>query len=494
MEKKPKENPIRVKAVIKKFAVDLGVRVGYGTAFILLFISYLLTLYANSELLKQARLVNHTNKIIINLEGLISSIKDAETGLRGYLIMKDLVFLSPYSKSKPVVDSLLNLIRNETADNPVENNKLNTLQQLIEKKFEELAFAANFYPRHNFELTDTLKTRAWLGNQQMDHIRSIVYQLQLAEQTLLKQRSQELNVRYVTLNTIVVTSLVIAFLLVVYGFITYARENKARRMADETVNQYQEQLKERINELGRANTELIQMRSIEKLAATGRIARTIAHEVRNPLTNINLSVDQLKSFEVDNNHETFSLMLNMISRNSNRINQLITELLNSTKFTELVFQKASVNRLLDETLELAMDRIQLNNMKIIKNYASNICDISVDVDKIKIAFLNIIVNAIEAMEPDRGILRLKTESKDGLCVVTISDNGTGMAKESLAKLFEPYFTSKAKGTGLGLTNTHNIILNHNGSIRVESELDQGTDFIISLNLYAPSGNEPIIPD
>jgi signal transduction histidine kinase len=476
-----RQSPKKVKAVIQKFAVDLGVRLGYGSAFFLLLISYLLTLYANSELLKQARLVDHTNKIIIHLEQLISTVKDAETGVRGFIIMKDPLFLAPYQRSKTMTDSLINLIDKETQDSPPEKNRLIMLKLIISKKFEELDFAIQFYARQNYQITDSLKSRAWLGNQQMEHIRAIIYQLQLEEQTLLGQRSQERNARYAALNTIVVTSLIIAFLLVIYGFITYVRENKARRLADQTVFQYQEQLKDRITELARANYELVQMRSIEKLAATGRIARTIAHEVRNPLTNINLSVDQLKSADGNPGNETASLMLDMISRNSNRINLLITQLLDSTKFTELVFQRVSVNRLIDETLELAMDRIKLNNIQIKKNYSANISDISVDVERIKIAFLNIIVNAIEAMEPEKGILALKTETKDGKCLVTISDNGSGMSSESLAKLFEPYFTSKVNGTGLGLTNTHNIILNHKGYIRAESELGVGTRFIISLN-------------
>jgi signal transduction histidine kinase len=481
MEKEHKERPRRVELVIKKFAVDLGIRLGYGTAFFLLFLSYLLTLYANSELLKQARLVDHTNRIIVHLEGLSSSVKDAETGVRGFIIMKDTAFLSPYWKGRSTVDSLMNFIRRETENSPDENKRLNSLGQLISNKFEELSFVVQFYPTHNFELTDTVKTKAWWGNQQMDHIRTMVHEFQFSEQTLLRERSQELNTRYVTLNTIVVTSLVIAFLLVIYGFITYARENKARRRADETVFHTQEQLKERINQLGQANTELIQMRSIEKLAATGRIARTIAHEVRNPLTNINLSVDQLKSSGHGEAKANHSLMLDMISRNSNRINQLITELLNSTKFTELVFQKISVSRILDETLDLALDRIRLKRIQVKKSYQRDLGELSVDVEKIKIAFLNIIVNAIEAMEPEKGILQIQTENKAGKCVVTISDNGSGMNEESMARLFEPYFTSKAKGTGLGLTNTQNIILNHNGNIRAESELGKGTRFIITLN-------------
>ena len=153
------------------------------------------------------------------------------------------------------------------------------------------------------------------------------------------------------------------------------------------------------------------MRSIEKFAATGRIARTIAHEVRNPLTNINLAVEQLQTELNGLRPENGELMLEMINRNSIRINGLITDLLNSTKFTDLIYTKISVNHLLDETLELARDRIQLKNIAVVKNYVATICDISVDVERIKIAFLNIIVNAVEAMEPGNGVLRLSTSDQ-----------------------------------------------------------------------------------
>ena len=290
----------------------------------------------------------------------------------------------------------------------------------------------------------------------------------------------EMITRYHTLNTMIIISLVLAFLMAFYGFFTYSRENRARRIADRKVFEYQEQLKERIIDLDRANKELIQMRSIEKFAASGRIARTIAHEIRNPLTNINLAADQL-TVDLNGTDEDPALMLEMINRNSLRIDQLITDLLNSTKFTDLVCKTASINQLLDEALEMASEKIERNNITVTKNYSKDICDISVDVEKIKIAFLNIIVNAIEAMDSCRGILQLKTEGKDGKCMVTITDNGPGIDPESLSKLFDPYFTSKPKNAGLGLTNTQNIILNHNGRINTESEPGKGTSFTITLD-------------
>lgn len=471
---------LNMKTAIKKFAIDLRIRVGYGTAFVLLLLSYLLTLYANSELLKQARLVDHSGKIIIHVEGLVSALKDAETGMRGYLLMNDSSFLKPYVQSEHIADSIFNGLKRETQADPENQAELSTLRLLMDKNYRLMAAAVDGFSRHHYQLTDSLKSKSFFGEEIMDRIRSIVKEMQMEEQIRLKDRTQEMTDRYYTLNAIIVASLSMALLMVLYSFFIYSRENRARRVADQQVAEYQDQLKEQILQLDKANKELIQMRSIEKFAATGRIARTIAHEVRNPLTNINLAVDQLRS-EMDEKVDDHAVMMEMISRNSERINQLITDLLNSTKFTDLEYKKLSVNQLLDETLKLAEDRILLNNITVTRQYAADICDISVDEEKIKIAFLNIIVNAIEAMEPGKGILQIRTDAKDDKCVVTIRDNGPGIDKESLSKIFEPYFTNKAKGTGLGLTNTQNIILNHNGHIAIESEKGKGATFMITLD-------------
>jgi signal transduction histidine kinase len=202
--------------------------------------------------------------------------------------------------------------------------------------------------------------------------------------------------------------------------------------------------------------------------------------VRNPLTNINLAADQLNS-EITNKDENTAFLFNMIDRNSNRINQLIADLLNSTKIPDLNMEKIRAGELLDETLRQAEDRIRLKRARVIKEY-DDLAVIQVDRHKMKIALLNIIINALEAMEQQEDIvLELSTARVADRCRITISDRGPGMDEEALSRIFEPYFTSKAKGNGLGLTNTQNIILNHNGEITVESTLGKGTSFSIFFN-------------
>jgi signal transduction histidine kinase len=246
--------------------------------------------------------------------------------------------------------------------------------------------------------------------------------------------------------------------------------------------EYQHQLEERVADLDKANKELTQMRSLEKFAATGRIARTIAHEIRNPLTNINLAVEQLQT-ELDGQVARSSeLLLGMVQRNSERINLLITDLLNSTKFADLRYQEITLNDLLEGTLELTKDRILLNHIKLIRDYSKAECRISVDVQRMKIALLNIIVNALDVMELHKGILQLRTYAVGKKCFVVIKDNGPGIDEDALSKVFDPYFTSKPAGTGLGLTSTQNIILNHKGTISLESRKGEGAVFTVQLDM------------
>jgi signal transduction histidine kinase len=470
-----------MKTALRKFAIDLRIRVGYGTAFFLLLSSYLLTLYANSELLKEAMLVDHSNKIIIETEALTSYIKDAESGFRGYLLMNDPRFLFPYQESRHAVDSIYSDLLAETTHDHEEHSDLATLRRLIDKKYDVMDTALAQNNRHPIQSSDSTRVQRFFSLEIMNHIRTLVGEIQATERARLHARLAGMSRRYQTLNNVILLSLGMAIAMALLGFYAYSHENKARRQANRRVSEYQQELQDRIGDLDSANKELIRMRSIEKFAATGRIARTIAHEVRNPLTNINLAVEQLQTELNGLRPENGERMLEMINRNSIRINGLITDLLNSTKFTDLVYTRISVNHLLDETLELARDRIQLKNIVVAKNYAATISDVSVDVERIKIAFLNIIVNAVEAMEPGKGVLRLCTSSREDKCVIRIGDNGPGIAEESQTRIFEPFFTNKPKGTGLGLTNTQNIILNHNGQIAFESKKGEGTTFTIQLN-------------
>ena len=467
--------------ILKRTVGDKRIRQGYGVAFFLLLFAYFTTFYANRQLLNQSGMVNHSNKVIANLEIILSKLKDAETGVRGYVITKQPEFLSPYYGSGEKADSLYYVVLQLTVDNPGQQEHLKQLKKNIDKRLEFFSSALRIFNANNQEISDSLKRLQVESKEVMDKIRLDIAILQNEEIHLLSIRDEKLKKIFAAITLITVITVAMAFILIIFAFFTYREENKARKKGVKDIDEYQTQLKNRIDELKKANTELIQVRSHEKFAATGRIARTIAHEIRNPLTNINLAADQLKS-EVLPNDENASHLFDMINRNSSRINQLISDLLNSTKFSDLTVTKISVNNLLDETLKDANDRISLNHVEVIKKYTSGVCDVSVDKERIKIAFLNIIINAVEAMDNKEGsVLTLETKEENDKCQVIISDNGSGLDNEALTRLFEPYFTSKPEGNGLGLTNTQNIILNHKGEILVESTKGKGVIFTITLN-------------
>lgn len=234
-----------------------------------------------------------------------------------------------------------------------------------------------------------------------------------------------------------------------------------------------------ITELKRAEKATLQA---EKLAATGRLVQTLAHEVRNPLNNINLSLEQLHQ-EIEGSDDS-EMYMEIIQRNSKRISDIITELLNSSRPAEMSMQSKPLQTIMDESIASALDRITLQKVKLEINYSNKPAYVNADAEKLKLAFLNIIINAVEAMEEDHGVLSITIGTEKEGHIVKIRDNGTGIAEENLSKLFEPYFTSKRNGLGLGLAATLNILQSHKGRIEVQSELAKGSEFTITF----PSAN------
>lgn len=215
----------------------------------------------------------------------------------------------------------------------------------------------------------------------------------------------------------------------------------------------------------------------EKLAATGRLVRTLAHEVRNPLSNIHMSLEQLISLT----REEDKIYLDIIDRNGKRINDLITELLTSSKPGDIALEKIVMQSVIDEAIASALDRLTLKHIKLKILYPDNPCYIRGDKSKLNIAFLNIIINAIEAINNEKGEISIAVVCSDENITVEITDNGCGIPPENLTKLFEPYFTSKRNGIGLGLASTLNIIQAHSATIEVRSKVSSGTTFLVTFN-------------
>ena len=205
------------------------------------------------------------------------------------------------------------------------------------------------------------------------------------------------------------------------------------------------------------------------------LGSVLAHELRNPLTNIMLTIHLLESKILDDNDRMY---MDIIKRNSAKINDLINDLLKGQKKDEIQTEKHSIHQLLDEVIELASDRLVLKNVIVKKNYAPYDLKAKMDKPKIKIALTNIVINAIDAMPSEKGELRLCTKLIRGRHAISIQDNGCGISKEILPFIFNPYFTNKPGGVGIGLAATKDILLSNQIGVKVDSVMGEGTRFIL----------------
>jgi signal transduction histidine kinase len=211
---------------------------------------------------------------------------------------------------------------------------------------------------------------------------------------------------------------------------------------------------------------------------SGVFATSLVHEVRNPLTNINLAVDILSLGNISEEQEKF---VEIIKRGVERINHILTSFLSSHNEDEIHAESCSVNELIEEVLSINKDRIGLKNVIVKKNFATGNLHILVKKQEIEIALINIVVNAIEALPTANGILTLSTSIKNDQCIIEIEDNGIGISEKNLLNIFDPYYTNKPGGMGLGLSTTMDILLSNCGTMDVQSEEGSGTHFTLHFN-------------
>jgi len=454
------------------------IRSGYLIALALLLTSYFFIFLSVWNVQKEYDWLTNSYKAETRIGELKNSIIEAETGVRGYYITKNEAFPNSLRETQSHISTLYNELRLLEAKDPNQLSLLDSIKQLIDLCISLMQKNISLFQAANDQITSEVESNRQRGQNILDSISVFTRHFISSEEKLMAERKTKLTSFFKSTRIIVSISLLTSILAILYSLFTYNRESVARDESTKKNIQYQKELEKHIDELKKMDAEVKELKSMEKFTATGRVARTIAHEVRNPLTNISLAAEQLQEMAIQNNES--SMLLDMINRNAIRINQLVSDLLNATKTIELNIKTADIHMILDETLALAADRLDLSKIKVEKNYYPGECNVDVDDQKIKVAFLNIIVNGIEAMEKNKGVLKLNTRKEGDKCIIEIRDNGSGMDEDTIQKLFDPYFTNKSNGNGLGLTNTQNIIMSHRGKISVQSKLGEGSIFKISL--------------
>lgn len=230
-----------------------------------------------------------------------------------------------------------------------------------------------------------------------------------------------------------------------------------------------------------------QLRSIEteKFNLTGRMARLIGHEVRNPLTNIILATEELK-LNTDLAESDDAMLLEMIQRSSKRIETLTSELLNSTKLLDLNKSESLMEDIVAAAVEKCQDRFVLKKIALEQDNLDGKTVLDIDKDKFEIALVNIIINATEAMsETENPKLRIKLTEENKSVLVSITDNGKGMSRETVEKIYDPFFSDRNGGLGLGMTNVKNVMIQHKALLTVKTKVGEGTTFTIKVPKQIP---------
>lgn len=259
---------------------------------------------------------------------------------------------------------------------------------------------------------------------------------------------------------------------------------KANAEIRELVENLEQKVRERTEELERIHQQLLQT---EKLAALGKLAASVAHEINNPLsgvlTYIKLMQRKLQDFG-NGQLERFLSYLATMQRETEKCASIVKNLLDFARKREPSFKEGvSVNAIMEDALALVANRLALQNISVQKEYG-DLPPITADPGQLRQVFVNLLINAIDAIQDSEGVIKVRTAflEEEGKVSIEISDTGIGIKPEDLPKIFDPFYTTKEKGTGLGLSVVYGIVNLHKGEINVTSQVGKGTTFIIKLPL------------
>ena len=267
-------------------------------------------------------------------------------------------------------------------------------------------------------------------------------------------------------------------------------------------NQMTAQILEDRREIERTSRRLIE---VEKLATIGRLVAAMAHEIRNPLTAIKLNIQKVGKSPSLASHEREQIAI--AESGIHQIERIVKELLAYAREPTLTKDFFSLDSLMDDALKFVQDQLQEKNVRIVREYAPDVPLLLVDGDKLRQAFLNILLTSAEAMGAGGKVVvrtalvpalatpetpAIEGREKPRRAMVQIEDDGAGIEEKELKSIFEAFFTTKSLGTGLGLTNARKVIELHNGTIDVKSALSVGTTVTINLSFEDghPASHKP----
>lgn len=219
------------------------------------------------------------------------------------------------------------------------------------------------------------------------------------------------------------------------------------------------------------------LRNLDRLSIIGQLAAGVAHEIRNPLTSLKGFTKLLKG---TTDHDRQGNYLSIIMDELDRIDRIVNEFMSLAKPQAIQFERESLKNILESTVNILHPQALLHNVQIVTHYQSNDITLLCSPNQLKQVFVNFIKNAIEAMQ-DGGIVHIEVHELEGNRVeISFSDEGFGIDSKVMDLLGTPFYTTKDKGIGLGLTVSNKIIQEHNGTMKIESQLGKGTTVKVEL--------------
>jgi signal transduction histidine kinase len=277
---------------------------------------------------------------------------------------------------------------------------------------------------------------------------------------IVQDLSEEYNTIFrFQISVIITSAAVMSILLLVLIFVVKRGEGIIEKRARERFR-----LKEQLNRA-------------EHLSSLGEMVAGISHEIRNPLGIIRNSAELLK--KKVSSIDPSNTIPDIIIEESSRLNNIITDFLNFAKPKQPDFMRCRVEEVLEKNIRYLSTEMKEHGYLIQENFASNLPEIMADSAMLYQAFLNILINAIQAMQ-DGGAINVAISSTDSIVTVVFEDEGCGIPGNLLEKIWTPFFTTKEKGTGLGLGIVKNIISSHSGSIKIENRRAGGAQVTVEL--------------
>ncbi len=451
---------------------------GFIMAMVLIASGFAISFYSYNQYSQDMQRVRHTYEVIGTLQNVLSSVKDVETGSRGYVITNDSLFLQPYRLGMRQLPEHTSRLRHLNSENRIQVQNQVQLEKLIQAKLDAVSarIATKLTNERNLAVAKE-------GKRRMDLIRQHVAMMTSTEQTLMEMRNKQAERSFRNTILIIFAVSLLTLLTLVISYRLLEQELVRRQQNEDQLRDYEVKLKAQIRQLEASNEEL------------ERFAFVASHDLQEPLRKIqsfsNLITDRYGNlFDADS-----TMFMSKIANSAARMSKLIKDLLNFSRISnhQEHFKPVSLNDIVRRILDDQELRIKGLNVRVEMGNLPVVPAVSSQMDHL---FNNLISNALKFIRPGvQPLLRIQAKSIDGSAYeglmadesyvqITVEDNGIGFDekyRDHIFKVFQRLHGKSAfEGTGIGLAICKRVVLYHNGYITAHSQLNEGSTFVVVL--------------